>query len=85
MLRFRLFVVNAVLLLLLAANAAAQDATPTPQMSSTAWVPTLTPFDPTDTPAPPPTPTNTRRPTATPTITIKPLPQHYVWLPVVLR
>jgi len=50
-------------------------------------VPTLTPFEPTDTPEPVPTPTVTRRPTATPSMTptpivIQPLPQHYVWLPI---
>lgn len=68
-----------------AGAAKAQEVPPgTPQISATWWVPTLTPFEPTDTPEPVPTPTNTRRPTATPTGTpvISPLPQHYVWLPV---
>lgn len=67
----------------------AQEVPPeTPQISAAWWVPTLTPFEPTDTPEPVPTPTVTRRPTATPSMTptpivIQPLPQHYVWLPVV--
>jgi len=69
--------------------AKAQEVPPeTPQFSSTwEWVPTLTPFVPTDTPEPLPTPTVTRRPTPTPTGTpvILPLPQHYVWLPVVRK
>lgn len=45
------------------------------------------PFEPTDTPTPLPTPTNTRRPTATPSMSpvIIPIPQHYVWLPVVRK
>jgi len=67
--------------------AKAQEVPPeTPQISATWWVPTLTPFVPTDTPEPVPTPTVTRRPTPTPTqIVISPLPQHYVWLPVVRK
>lgn len=65
----------------------AQEVPPeTPQISATWFVPTLTPFEPTDTPEPVPTPTVTRRPTPTPTqIEISPLPQHYVWLPVVRK
>ena len=68
-----------------AGAAKAQEVPPeTPQISATWWVPTLTPFEPTDTPTPLPTPTNTRRPTATPSMTpvIIPIPQHYVWLPI---
>lgn len=71
-----------------AGSAKAQEVPPeTPQLSSTwVWVPTLTPFEPTDTPEPVPTPTVTRQPTPTPTqIVIIPLPQHYVWLPVVRK
>ncbi len=74
-----------------AGAAKAQEVPPeTPQISATWWVPTLTPFEPTDTPEPVPTPTVTRRPTATPSMTptpivIQPLPQHYVWLPVVRK
>lgn len=69
-----------------AGAAKAQEVPPeTPQISATWWVPTLTPFEPTSTP----TATITRRPvgTATPTGTpvIMPLPQHYVWLPIVRK
>lgn len=77
--------------ILLPLEVGAQEAPPeTPQISATWWVPTLTPFEPTDTPEPVPTPTVTRRPTATPSMTptpivIQPLPQHYVWLPVVRK
>lgn len=80
MLRFSVLLVNICLALLVYATAAAQEVTPTPQMSSTAWIaPTLTPFVPTPTPLPTSTPTPFLLPA--PTVEFRPI--HFIFLALV--